>query len=495
LAEDLGASSLESFWAGISFLLTVVVSQPIITSISDIFGRFHLNNICIGLFFAGSVIMGCAQNVRVLILGRVIQGVGGGGLDVLNEIIVTDMTTLKERPLYLGLLGIPIAAGSVTGPVIGGVFTASVSWRWIAWINLPCLGCALVLSLLFMRLTPIKQSTRQKLQQLDWIGMLLFASGLSSLILPVSWGGSIYPWRSWRTILPIVLGSLALLIFVLHESKVSDPMLPYRPFAARTALLSLLLAFLHGFAVYSVLFYLPILFEGVRQQGPIQSAISAFPLSFTAIPFGMLAALAVHFWRRYSPPIWLGWVCIATGMGLVSLLDMKSSLAMQVGSQFLTGIGFGILYTILPIPLQASVDKDDVGVATGTLIFVRLLGAVFGLAVGSTIFSAQFGSAISILAPLPLAVQPLADTSQAISFIPHLKHISLDEQVKQSILLAYCSGVRPIWISAAAVGAIGFVASLFMEELSLEKDEVGRQAFVRESKHSSESSLEATGTS
>jgi MFS family permease len=127
-----------------------------------------------------------------VIAGRVLQGLGGGGLDVLSEIIVTDMTTLQERSLYLGLMAIPTALGSVLGPTVGGVFSSLVSWRWIGWINLPLLGISFPLTVVFLRLRSPHGSPMSELRRLDWTGVLLFTAWIILFALPLSWAGNLY---------------------------------------------------------------------------------------------------------------------------------------------------------------------------------------------------------------------------------------------------------------------------------------------------------------
>ena len=116
-----------------------MVTQPIYTSVSDALGRKVPLYAAFLLFTIGAVVFATAQDMAVLILGRVLQGLGGGGLDVLQEIILADMTTLKERSLYLGLITLPLAVGTILGPVVGALFSEFVSWRWIGWSELPCL--------------------------------------------------------------------------------------------------------------------------------------------------------------------------------------------------------------------------------------------------------------------------------------------------------------------------------------------------------------------
>jgi len=138
---------------------------------------------------------------------------------VLQEIILADITSMKERPLYLGLLAIPIVTGSISGPILGAVFSELIGWRWIGWINLPIVGISFVLAFFFLHLKPIEMSFSAKVRRLDWIGMVVFATGATATTLPLSWADSLYSWSSWRTILPLIIGLLVLAIFAVYEKK------------------------------------------------------------------------------------------------------------------------------------------------------------------------------------------------------------------------------------------------------------------------------------
>lgn len=194
IAHELHGTTLEAFWASLSFLVAVVVAQPIYTSISDVFGRtMPLHSTCV-LFVVGSIVLATAHNMPVFIVGRIFQGFGAGGIDVLSDIILVDMTTLKERPLYLGLFSIPIAGGTILGPIIGALFSEYAGWRWIGWINIPITAIAFLLALKYLRLRPVEQTLREKLHRLDWTGMALFIIGCTLFSSPLSWAGAMYPW-------------------------------------------------------------------------------------------------------------------------------------------------------------------------------------------------------------------------------------------------------------------------------------------------------------
>lgn len=181
--------------------------QPVWASISNAFGRKPPLYVSMGLFFIGSIVFAVAQNMNTVIVGRVLQGFGGGGIDVLAEVILADMTTLEERSKYLGLMAIPMAVGNIMGPSVGALFSTYASWRWIGWINLPLLGIGTPLVFFFLKLRPVPldASLAKNLERLDWIGMALVVVGITIFVLPLSWAGSLFPWVSWQTLVPLLL--------------------------------------------------------------------------------------------------------------------------------------------------------------------------------------------------------------------------------------------------------------------------------------------------
>jgi hypothetical protein len=430
---------------------------------------------CIGIFGIGAIIFGVGKSMNVLIIGRAVQGVGGGGLEALSEIILTDMTTLKERPLWIGILGFVWAAGSVMGPLVGAVFSEFVSWRWIGWINLPLLGVAIVLIPPFLTLQHIKSSMKAKLRALDWIGIPLFIAGMTTFIIALTWGGVLFPWQSWKTIFPLILGIVLLGVFVWWESKQSEPMIPYRIFANKTGTIAIVAALLHGIILFGVLFYIPIYFEGVIGDKPLAGSVEALALSLTVTLFAIGAAFAIDYVRKYCWAVWIGWSLTTVGMGLMSLLDVDSNQATRTGLQIVGGIGLGILYPALSIPMQAAVQVDDNGLAIGTFVFARQLGAVIGLAIGSAIFTNLFRGALPAI--LPDVLSELRKSDAAVSFISVLRYFDLDPLELMPILKAYADALRGVWYALTAVGGVAFLLTLFMKDLSLENDAVGKQVF------------------
>lgn len=187
VAKALNGSGIEAFWAGTSFLLTATVFQPSFASLSHVFGRQSVLLVALTFFTAGAIIGGVANNFTVLLVGRSIQGVGGGGMSALTYVIVTDMVSLKERGKWFGLITMQWALGSVLGPVIGGAFAEKVSWRWIFWINLPFCGLAYIAIPLFLKLKRKEGDMWSKIKQKDWIGSALFIASTTAFLIPITW--------------------------------------------------------------------------------------------------------------------------------------------------------------------------------------------------------------------------------------------------------------------------------------------------------------------
>lgn len=476
MTVQLNGTTIEAFWASISFMLAVAVVQPIYVTISDVLGRRIPLFAGLALFSIGAVIFALAQDMRTAIAGRVLQGLGGGGLDVLSEVIVTDMTNLKERPLWIGLLTVPMAIGSILGPVIGALFSEYASWRWLGWYNLPFVAVAAPCAYFFLNLKSFEDSLGDKLRKLDWTGMALFAAGTVFFALPLSWAPAVYPWSSWRTLVPFVLGITLLIGFAVWEKYPAQPCIPHRIMENTTAQVTLVGAFIHGAVLYGVLLYLPLYFQAVFRETPLQAAVSLLPICVTVVVMSGVTALAVEQTRRYRWSIWIGWILLAVGMSLISLWKRNTSLAASVSFQIIAGIGLGTLFTVPTIAMQASAPTvDDQGLAAGTLVSFRLFGGLVGMACGATAFSSAFGRAISRVGPLPESVAALRDPAMAIGFIPHLRHVSLPGALLDAIIDAYAGSLRMIWWILTGFAVVGALVSLGMKELSLENEEVGRQ--------------------
>ncbi|QPC71108.1 hypothetical protein HYE68_001860 [Fusarium pseudograminearum] len=477
IANDLNGSSLESFWANLSYTLCGLVMQPVWASISDALGRKPPLYACIGLFFIGSIVFAVAQDMMTIIVGRVLQGFGGGGIDVLVQVILTDMTTLEERATYLGLMGIPNAVGNILGPSVGALFATYASWRWIGWVNLPILSFGALLVFFFLRLRPIPVDA-SNVERLDWIGMGLVVSGITIVVLPLSWAGSLFPWSSWQTLLPILLGVLVLAMFVWFESKPAVPIMPHRLFHSKTANMTLVGGFIHGAILVSLLQYLPLIYQAVYLETAIKSAVFLLPTSITSVVVVVFSMMMVPLFGGYTWLLRISWALLILGTGILALFELGSSSSMLFGLPVIWGTGVALLRLQL-LPMQASVKKaEDTGVAIGQFFTIRMFGGLIGLTIASAIFNTVFANTIassSIQLEGPLA--PLAGSSRAVAFIKELPSLDISQRTLNDVLTVYLTCFRTIFYTMTGFGVVGLLASVFIAEIDLKSQDRGNQQF------------------
>ncbi|KAJ5451850.1 hypothetical protein N7445_000033 [Penicillium cf. griseofulvum] len=454
--------------------------QPVWASISNEFGRKPPLYISIGLFFIGSIVFATAQNMGTIIVGRVLQGLGGGGIDVLVQVILADMTTLEERSTYLGLMAIPSAVGNIMGPTVGALFSTYASWRWIGWINLPWLGIGTPLVIIFLKLRPIPLDSTLvgNLKRLDWIGIALLIIGISILVIPMSWAGSLYPWPSWQTLLPMFLGVATLVAFGFYEGKPTDPIVPYRIFHSKTGNLTLLGGFLHGAVLASLLQYLPLLYQAVELQSAISSAVYLLPTSIISVLVAAVSMILVPLFGGYTWLLRLSWVILTLGSGLLALFEVGSSASICYGLPILWGQGVALLRLNI-LPMQASVKNiDDTGLAIGQFLTIRIFGGLVGLTISSSIFNNVFSRTVTdTTLQLTGALAPLKDASNAVSFISSLRSLHVPISTLGQVLGVYLKCFHTIFYVMTGLSALGLVSSIFLDEISLKGRELGNQRF------------------
>ena len=201
------------------------------------------------MFTLGSGICGGASSITMLLVGRAIQGIGAGGINVLIEGIVCDLLPLRERGQYLAVIFGLIAVGTAVGPVFGGLIVEYSTWRWVFYLSLPVGGTALVLLTAFLQVNYDKNTGfLVRVKRIDWSGNLLFMLSMVSMLIALSWAGTKYQWSSFRIILPLILGFVGFLAFLFYEASrfCVEPMMPLHLFTNRTSITAFFLTFLHS---------------------------------------------------------------------------------------------------------------------------------------------------------------------------------------------------------------------------------------------------------
>ena len=449
--------------------------QPTFASLSHILGRKPLLLIALLFFTVGAIVGALAQDFTSLLIGRSIQGIGGGGILSLTEILITDLVPLRERGKWFGFQSLTWALGSVTGPLVGGTFAQEATWRWIFWINLPFCGLGFLTLPFCLRLNHPPGGLASNILRFDWAGAILLTASTTSFLMPVSWGGVMFAWSSFRTLVPLVLGICGLFVFVMYETYVAKtPLIPLRIFCNRTAAVNYIGSLVHGIVLWCLLYYLPLYYEGVKAYSPVIVGVAVFPETFTIAPASILVGVAVSISGRFRWAIWSGWSLTVLGLGLLYLLGPETSVPAFVILNLIPGLGMGLLFSSMNLAAQAAATEQYVGFAAAMYIFIRSLGQGIGVAVGGVIFQSQL--AVQLRAHPELARNATALVQDASGLVQVIKAMPEGAPERISIVNAYADALKVVWVVMAGLAFVAFVLSLGTKGLSLSAEMETKQA-------------------
>ena len=385
-------------WVVTAYLLAATAVTPLFGKLSDIHGRRIMMLIAIVIFIVGSAVCALAPNMPVLIAGRALQGIGGGGILPLTHTIIGDLVSPRERPRYQSYTAIMFMAASIVGPLLGGILTDYVHWTLIFWINLPLGILALVLTDRFLRRLP----RNDRPHKLDVLGGALMVGAALMLMLAMSWGGTRFPWTS-PAILGLLAGSVLMWLgFAWRLARAPEPFIPLSVLRERTVTAVVIAGCCSVGVVIGLSVYLPLYLELVLGLSPTGSGIAliVFLAAATGGSFiaGRLMTRTPHYKRVPLAGMVLGILMLA-GMAAkpagLSLLEV--GLLLAVG-----GMGLGVMYPVTTTIIQNVVQPHQLGIATGALNFFRLLGgamivAAFGAIVLGGAGVAGHGLTLDIL--------------------------------------------------------------------------------------------------
>ncbi|KAK4691141.1 hypothetical protein P7C71_g5797, partial [Lecanoromycetidae sp. Uapishka_2] len=475
IAQKLKGTAIEAFWAGTSFLLTSTIFQPSFASFSHIFGRKPMVLVALVFFLIGALVAALSNDFGTLLVGRSFQGIGGGGLIALTEILVTDMVPLRLRGQWFGIISGMWSIGSVTGPIVGGAFAQNVTWRWIFYLNLPFIGIALVAVPLTLKLAFKTSSISDKLKRVDWIGSVLFIGSTTSFLIPVTWGGVSYAWDSWRTLVPLIIGAAGLVAFVVFEEYVAkEPLIRLDVFKNRTAAASYFQTTIHGIILWGILYYLPLYYEAVKGESPIIAGIALFPETFTVAPAAMVTGIIISKIGRYRWALWSGWTLTTFGVGLLILLDIQTTTVQWIFLNLVSGVGMGLLFPSMAFSIQAATTNKDLAFAVALYSFFRAFGQAIGVAIGGTIFQNQIR--IKLLA-YPLLAPKAAEYSADASSLVQIIKVMEAGAAKTELIQAYADSLKTVWAVMCGFAGIALLSSFLIQGLDLNRALETEQGF------------------
>lgn len=453
-------------WIGGAFLLASVTTSAIWVKLSDIWGRKIIVVVLLAWFSVASAICASAKNIEALIAGRALQGAASGGLVLLVHVCISDLFSLRKRSLLLGLTeGVWALAGGA-GPVLGGVFSSLISWRWCFWINLPISGLAAVIIFYMLDIKHEYTSFKDGVKALDWSGMFTFLGCGAMLLLALDFGGIIFPWNSAKVIALLVAGGILVFAFIYSEVKIAKhPLMPMGIFTNGVNVAILLLTLCHGLAFMSAEYYLPLLLQSSLEASPLQSGLLLLPFIITTAISGIACGVFIHRTGRFQEILWVGALCLCLGFGLFITFDINTSSAKIIGFQLIGGLGSGLLFETPIIAIQSQVRPEEVATATSTLCFIRNIGITLSVVIGGSLFQSSMNKQMGYLDSVGLPRELLVkySGSNVMANILSIKDIE-DQTWKTAVETAICFSMRNVWILFTAVAFAGFVASLFIRQ-------------------------------
>ncbi|MET8470952.1 MDR family MFS transporter [Streptomyces sp. NPDC006422] len=455
IVSDLGGLDHLS-WVVTAYMLAATAATPLWGKLGDQYGRKKLFQLAILIFLVGSALCGLSQNMGQLIGFRALQGLGGGGLMVLSMAIVGDIVTPRERGKYQGLFGAVFGATSVLGPLLGGLFTEHLSWRWVFYVNLP-VGVVALLVIAAALHIPVR-STKHRI---DYLGTFLVASVATCLVLVASLGGTTWAWGSPQIIGLAVLGVVLGVVFVFVEFRAAEPVLPMRLFRVRTFTLSAIISFVIGFAMFGAMTYLPTFLQVVRGVTPTMSGVYMLPMVLGLLLSSTASGQVVSRTGRWKVFPVAGTAITMIGLLLLHNMDEHTATGVMSLYFFVFGAGLGLVMQVLVLIVQNAVPYEDLGVATSGATFFRSIGASFGVAIFGTIFANQLAGRLGdALAgrTLPPGVTPesLGSDPRGIAALP--------PAVRGPVIHAYSTSITDVFLYAVPITLLAFALALLLHE-------------------------------
>ncbi|TLD36664.1 hypothetical protein E2P81_ATG02446 [Venturia nashicola] len=466
ITGDLQGTAVQGFWIGTSYLLTNAVFMPVIASLSDIFGRPDCLLLSLLFFTVGSIVAATAKTITTLLVGRCVQGIGGGGITILGLVIMTDIVPLRFRSKFYGIIQAAWALGSLLGPVLGGAFAQKTTWRWVFYLMFPFCFLGFATIPFVLTLKPKTETLGTKLKRVDWIGYALFICSMSSFLVAISWGGVQHPWQSWRTLVPLLLGVFGLVLTGFWESyRAKEPFLRRSLFYCPSAFAAYFGSFIQGLLMYGCLYYAPLYFIAVRHTSFLQAGVNMLPQALALVPISIIIGGLITRFARFRWAIWSGWAIVTLGTGLIIIWGPNTSPGAWIPIMVIVGIGHGLVLSAQNFATQAIALPRDEASAAAMYAFLRSLGSAIGVGIGGSVFQNAMATKLKQYG-LPDSIAKNAE-----SYIStHLWKEPIDTAVHRHAINAYVYGLRSTFAFFCGMAGLAGIASLFIKHFDMNKE-------------------------
>ncbi|WP_258314889.1 MDR family MFS transporter [Streptomyces sp. Act143] len=460
---DLGGGQSAYTWVVTSSLLAVTASTPLWGKLADQFSKKILVQSALIVYAAGSLLAGLSQNPATLITARVVQGLGGGGLSALSQVVLAAMIAPRQRGRYSGYLGATFAVATVGGPLLGGVITDTswLGWRWCLFVGIPFAIVALVVLQRTLNLPVTKRQVK-----VDWAGAFFVTASVCTLLIWVTFADDKYAWLSWQTYTLVGASIVLALIFLFVETKASEPIIPLRLFRNRTISLASLASLFAGVALFSGTVFFSQYFQLARGDSPTKSGLMTIPFIAGLFIASTVSGRIITRTGRWKSWLLAGGVLLTAGLALLGMLRYDTSYVFIALCMALMGLGVGMTLQNLVLCTQNQVSPADLGAASSTVTFFRSLGGAVGVSVLGSVLTTRIGhyarETITQLAPQDRATA--AKTSGG-GELPDLA--LLPAPVRTWLEGAYGHAIGDVFMYVAPIALLSFLVTLFIKEVPL----------------------------
>jgi len=394
----------------------------------------------------------------MLIVTRGIQGLGGGGLIVLVMAVIADVIPPRDRGKYTGLFGAVFAVASIAGPLLGGFFVDSLTWRWIFYINIP-VGIAA-----FLVITTVLQVPKHKVQHvIDYLGAAMLVVGVCVLLLIFEWGGARYAWTSPQ-IIGMALVTIALLFaFVMRQLRVSEPIVPMALFGNGVFRTTSVIGFIVGLAMFGAIVFMPLFLQVVQGASPTEAGLELLPMMAGLLVASIVSGRLISRMGRYKIFPVIGTALAAIGMFMLSTTKVDTPYWQIALALLVLGLGIGNVMQVLIIAVQNSVNPKDVGVATSGSTFFRSVGGTIGTALFGAVMTARLTSELT--SNLPAGSGSESQISGITSAMSNIA--ALPDTIRPIVLESFTSSLSTVFLCAVPILIVAFVFALFLKDVKL----------------------------
>ncbi|KNG50867.1 major facilitator superfamily transporter [Stemphylium lycopersici] len=460
-------------WAGSAYLLANAASIPFWGKLSDVFGRKPILLTANFVFLVGSIICAVSISAQMLVAGRTIQGLGGGGVVVLVHVCVSDLFSIRDRSFYIGIVGAVWALASALGPVLGGIFAQELSWEWCFYINIPIVTTSIIVLYFTLQLHDPKTPLLGGLASIDWLGTFIIITAAVLLLVGLQ-VGSIGSYTSPLVITFIIFGSLAFIAFPfsqwLESKRGGNPIMPLRIFKDISNLSALGVCACDALVFNSVAYFLPLYFQIVLGRSP---TITGLLMLSVAVPLAIVSFVSGHVIETtgcFLEVLQAGLFVMTLGVGLLISFDTTHDLAKIIGILIVVGIGFGPNFGAPLIALQTRIQDCDIATGTAAFGFIRMVSGAIGLVLGQVIFQHLIASKFDTFLDIGISkdfASALAGGG-AISQGVDIGQLS-DSQVV-IVRQGFMKALQGAWILYTVIGAVGLLISFGIKRTKLHQE-------------------------